>query len=91
MTIPEDMILKEGHRFSRAGQFLVIDLVHPSTWFLNRIDPVAMTVEICNHFETLEEAVLYAESLGMECGVAEFEVDIFHLAMTGTLRMRRGS
>ena len=77
MAIPEDMILKEGDALPGDRQTTVIDRNSSnSTWFISDFDPATMTFDTYDVFETLEEAILHAESLGRDYMIAEFELNM---------------
>ena len=83
--------LREGDAIPQNEEFFLIDRDNSSEakWFLSKTIPIVNVIRVFEVFETLEEAILYAESLGKDYGIAKFEVDFDWLNLTKTVRRLR--
>lgn len=80
--------LREGDAIPQNEKFFLIDRDNSSEakWFLSKTIP---NVKVIGIFKTPEEAILYAESLGKDYRIADFEVDFLWLILTKTVRRLR--
>jgi hypothetical protein len=93
MTIPEDMILKEGDALDLERDWIVDHLscrYDKLEWRLLVYDTTkgATGYFVRDGFPTLEEAILYGESQGSRLRIADFEIDLVEASRGITKRFR---